>query len=84
MLINKFPIRGEHKRYKKDGSPRYVVRFRDPRGKKTERSAGSTKKAAENLKTRIKRELADGTFGEELPENPPLLSMTTEELSRTT
>ena len=61
-----------YKRHKKDGSPRYVVRFRDPRGKKTERSAGSTKKAAENLKTRIERELADGTFGVELPEDPTL------------
>ena len=58
-----------YKRYKKDGAPRYVVRFRDPKGRRTERSAGSTKKAAENLKTRIERELADGTlFSDEVDE----------------
>ncbi|MBN2026601.1 MAG: site-specific integrase [Actinobacteria bacterium] len=50
------------KRYKKDGTTRYVVRFNDPFGNRTEKVAGSTKKAAELLKTRIERELAEGTY----------------------
>ena len=59
-----------YKRVKKDGTSRYVVRFTDQRGKKTERSAGSTRKAAELLKVRIERELAEGSYGKNKPEDP--------------
>ncbi len=52
-----------HKRPRKDGTPRWVVSFADNYGRRTERVAGSTKKAAEALKVKIERELAEGTFG---------------------
>jgi integrase len=58
-----------YKRYKKDGTSRYVVRFTDPFGYKTERAAGSTKKSAESLKVSIERELAAGTYGQKAPED---------------
>ncbi|MBN2028112.1 MAG: site-specific integrase [Actinobacteria bacterium] len=51
------------KRYKKNGDLRYVVRFRAPNGKWTERVAGGTREAAEILKNRIECELNEGVFG---------------------
>ncbi|MFW6113496.1 MAG: N-terminal phage integrase SAM-like domain-containing protein [Actinomycetota bacterium] len=59
-----------YKRYKQDGKPRYVVRFRAPNGRWTERVAGSCKRAAELLKYRIECELAEGTFDEDPERNP--------------
>ncbi|MBN2028108.1 MAG: site-specific integrase [Actinobacteria bacterium] len=59
-----------YKRYRKDGTARYVVRFNDPYGNRTEKIAGSTKKAAESLKISIERELAAGTYGQKAPEDP--------------
>lgn len=49
-----------YKRYKTDGSPRYVVRYRDADGRWTERVAGATRKAAEILKNRLECEVAEG------------------------
>jgi len=56
-----------YKRHKRDGTPRYVVRFRASNGRWTERVAGGSKKAAELLKNRIECELLEGVFeaGEE-------------------
>jgi len=59
-----------HKRYRNDGTPRYVVAFLDPYGKRTERVAGSTKKSAEALKVKIERELAAGTYGQARAKDP--------------
>jgi len=57
------------KRYRKDGTTRYVVRFTDPYGNRTEKAAGSTKKSAELLKKRIEEDLAEGTYGATIPED---------------
>ena len=59
-----------HKRYRKDGTSRYVVRFTDPHGYRTEKAAGSTKKSAELLKVSIEKQLAAGTYGQKAPEDP--------------
>jgi integrase len=53
------------KRVTPKGKVCYTVVFTDSRGQRRERSAGSTKKAAENLRVRIERELAEGTFERE-------------------
>lgn len=53
------------KRIMPSGKVAYTVVFNDARGRRRERAAGSTKKAAENLKVRIERELAEGIFEQE-------------------
>jgi integrase len=63
------------KRVTPKGKVCYTVVFTDSRGQRRERSAGSTKKAAENLRVRIERELAEGTFEQEEEEDPLLAEL---------
>lgn len=51
-----------YKRYKQNGDPRYVVRFRASNGKWTEKLAGGTREAAEILKNQIECELLEEIY----------------------
>lgn len=59
---------------KKDGkqSTRYYVVWVDEYDKRREEPAGTTRKAAENLRVRLEREKAAGTLGKPKPDNPRL------------
>lgn len=60
------------KRVLPTGRVRYSVVFTDPQGRRREKTAGSTRKSAELLRSRLEKELASGEWGKEKREDPTL------------
>lgn len=60
------------KRVLPSGKVKYSVVFTDPQGRRREKTAGSTRKSAELLRSRLERELASGEWGKGKREDPTL------------